>query len=126
MTTAKAMADSESLAQAQQRSRDFLTGPDELRQLPASAMIISYAAPGGQQLVLADANPGIGGLSSATPLTLEEFRARPAAEATRPAGPGGPGDGGASRPDTAAPPPDRPAPNLGPPPRRLDWRRGRS
>jgi hypothetical protein len=126
MATAKATADSESLTQARERSRDFLAGPDELRQLPASAMIISYAAPGGQQLVLADANPGIGGLSSATPLTLEEFRVRPAAAATDPAGPGGPGDSGASPPDTAAPPPARPAPNLGPPPRRLDWRRGRS
>ena len=126
MATVKATADSESLTQARERSRDFLAGPDELRQLPASAMIISYVAPGGQQLVLADANPGIGGLSSATPLTLEEFRARPAAEATGPAGPGGPGDGRASPPETAAPPPARPAPNLGPPPRRLDWRRGRS
>jgi len=126
MATAKATADGESLAQAGQRSRDFLAGPDELRQLPASAMIISYAAPGGPQLVLADANPGIGGLSAATQLTLEEFRARPAQEKAAPAGPGGSGDDGASPPDTTAPPPVRPAPNLGPPPRRLDWRRGRS
>jgi hypothetical protein len=126
MTTAKATADSESLAQALQRSRDFLAGPDELRQLPASAMIISYAAPGGQRLVLADVNPGIGGLSAATRLTLEEFRVRPAPETAAPAGPGGRRDAGASPPDTTAPPPVRPAPNLGPPPRRLDWRRGRS
>ena len=93
-------------------------------------MIISYAAPGGQRLVLADANPGIGGLSAATQLTLEEFRTRPAPETAAPAGPGGRADGGASPPDTTAPPPvrppPRPAPNLGPPPRRLDWRRGRS
>ncbi|HEU5386929.1 MAG TPA: hypothetical protein VFV73_13590 [Streptosporangiaceae bacterium] len=124
MTTAKATADSESLAEALKRSRDFLAGPDELRGLPASAMIISYPAPGG---VLADANPGIGGLSSATPLTLEEFRARPAKEPADPAGQVSPADGsGASAPDTMAPPPVRPAPNLGPPPRRLDWRRGRS
>ncbi|MGN6172142.1 MAG: hypothetical protein ACTHPS_04220, partial [Streptosporangiaceae bacterium] len=100
VTTAKVTADSESLAEALKRSRDFLTGPDELRGLPASAMIISYPAPGGPQLVLADVNPGIGGLSSATPLTLEEFRARPAAEAAGPAGRGRPGDGGASPPDT--------------------------
>jgi hypothetical protein len=89
-------------------------------------MIISYPAPGGPQLVLADANPGIGGLSSATPLTLEEFRTRPAAEPPDPAGEVSPAGDGASPPDTAAPPPVRPAPNLGPPPRRLDWRRGRS
>ena len=126
VTTAKVTADSESLAEALKRSRDFLTGPDELRGLPASAMIISYPAPGGPQLVLADANPGIGGLSSATPLTLGEFRARPAAKPAVPAGQASPADGSASPPDTAAPPPIRPAPNLGPPPRRLDWRRGRS
>jgi len=126
VTTAKVTADSESLAEALKRSHDFLTGPDELRGLPASAMIISYPAPGGPQLVLADANPGIGGLSSATPLTLGEFRARPAAKPAVPAGQASPADGSASPPDTAAPPPIRPAPNLGPPPRRLDWRRGRS
>jgi hypothetical protein len=126
MATAKATADSESLAEALQRSRDFLAGPDELRGLPASAMIISYPAPGGPQLVLADVNPGIGGLSSATPLTLEEFRARPAKEPADPVRQVSPADGSASPPDTAAPPPVRPAPNLGPPPRRLDWRRGRS
>jgi hypothetical protein len=89
-------------------------------------MIISYPAPGGPQLVLADVNPGIGGLSSATPLTLEEFRARPAKEPADPVRQVSPADGSASPPDTAAPPPVRPAPNLGPPPRRLDWRRGRS
>jgi hypothetical protein len=126
MATAEVTADSESLAEALQRSRDFLAGPDELRGLPASAMIISYPAPGGPQLVLADANPGIGGLSSATPLTLEEFRTRPAAEPADPAGQVSPAGDGALPPDTAAPPPVRPAPNLGPPPRRLDWRRGRS
>ena len=126
MATAKATADSESLAQARLRTRELLADPDQLRQLPPSAMIIRYAAPGGQQLVLADANPGIGGLSAATQLTLEEFRARPAAEPADPAGSGGQGDGGAPPRDTAAPPSARPAPNLGPPPRRLDWRRGRS
>ena len=116
----------ESLAEALKRSRDFLAGPDELRSLPASAMIISYPAPGDPQLVLADANPAIGGLSSATPLTFQEFRARPAAKPTDPAGQVSPADGRAPPPDMEAPPRVRPAPNLGPPPRRLDWRRGRS
>ena len=128
MATAKATADSEALARARQRSREFPAGPDELQQLPASAMIISYATPGGRQAVLADANPGIGGLSAATELTLEEYRARPA---ERPRDPASPADGDASPPDDTPPPPPpppapgRPAPNLGPPPRRLDWRRGR-
>ena len=100
-------------------------GPDELQQLPASAMIVSYPGPAGRQAVLADVNPGIGGLGEATQLTLEEFRVRP---------PGGtPEPGGAPEHDlpppgvSLAPPgPGRPGPNLGPPPRRLDWRRGRS
>jgi hypothetical protein len=134
MATAKAMADSETLTQARPRSREFPADPDELRQLPASAMIVSYAAPGGRRLVLADANPGIGGLSAATRLTLEEFRARPVADPADPADPVNPvnpagsgdlPDGGVPPPDTPASPPVRPAPNLGPPPRRLDWRRGR-
>ena len=46
MATAKATADSEMLTQP---SSEFAAGPDGLRQLPASAMIISYAAPGGRQ-----------------------------------------------------------------------------
>ena len=61
MATAKATADSETLTQARPRSREFPADPDELRQLPASAMIVSYATPGGRQPVLADANPGTAG-----------------------------------------------------------------
>jgi hypothetical protein len=124
MATAKAAADSESFAQARERSREFLAGPDELRHLPASAMIIRYPGPGGGHVVLTDVNPGIGGLAAATELTLEEVRARPAEETPDPAGPA---DGDASLPGAAAPSPvpGRPSPNVGPPPRRLDWRRGR-
>ena len=73
VTTSKATGDSESLALALQRSREFLVEQHELQQLPASAMIITYAGPAGRQVVMADANPGIGGLSAATQLTLEEF-----------------------------------------------------
>jgi len=124
MTTAKATGDSESLALALQRSREFLVEQHELQQLPASAMIITYAGPAGRQVVMADANPGIGGLAAATPLTLEESRAGPAA-----------GSEAAREPARAQVPPgakswrsgrDRPPPNLGPPPPRLDWRRRRS
>src|SRR5690349_6513365 len=78
MTTSKAAGDSESLARAMQRSREFLVEQHELQQLPASAMIITYAGPAGRQVVMADTNPGIGGLGAATALTLEEFRDRPA------------------------------------------------
>jgi hypothetical protein len=145
MTTSKAAGDSESLALALQRSREFLVEQHELQQLPASAMIITYAGPAGRQVVLADANPGIGGLATATPLTLEESRGRPAAE-LRPAAAGGPASS-AALPESsgdeevrepagrgdAAPGaaswrsgPGRPPPNLGPPPPRLDWRKRRS
>jgi hypothetical protein len=79
MTTSRATGDSQSLARALQRSREFLVEQHELQQLPVSAMIVSYAAPPGRQVVMADANPGIGGLSAATLLTLEESRSLPAA-----------------------------------------------
>jgi hypothetical protein len=126
MTTSTATGDSESLAFALQRSREFLVEQHQLQQLPASAMIITYAGPAGRQVVMADANPGIGGLSAATTMTLDEFQAQPAAAAPvplqRPA---------QSGPEQTAPAAwrsgdDRPPPNLGPPPPRLDWRRRRS
>jgi hypothetical protein len=123
ITTSTATGDSESLAFALQRSREFLVEQHQLQQLPASAMIITYAGPAGRQVVMADANPGIGGLSATTMLTLEEFRARPAPAmpVPRPA---------ESSDDRAAPASwrsgdNRPPPNLGPPPPRLDWRRRR-
>ena len=120
------MAGSESLAAGLQRSREFLVEQHELQQLPPSAMIISYAGPGGRQVVLADANPGIGGLPAATWLTLDEFSSRPVAPRARtapeseglPAAAGPPGSWRAG--DGQQPPP-----NLGPPPARLDWRRRR-
>ncbi|HLK75377.1 MAG TPA: hypothetical protein VKU77_17200 [Streptosporangiaceae bacterium] len=162
LSTAKATGDSESLARALQRSREFLVEQHELQQLPASAMIVTYAGPSGRQVVLTDANPGIGSLSAATPLTLEEFRTLPAAVVppSRPvADPGSgprtaPESGSASPPGRRRTPSDarpsdarasgaaggapasgapaswrsgenRPPPNLGPPPARLDWRRRR-
>ena len=125
MATAKAVADGGSPAADRRRSREFPAGPDELRQLPASAMIISYAGPDGRQVMLADVNPGIGGLGEATPLTLEEFRSR---QASGSPDPDGAPDRDVPLPGASLPAavPGRAAPNLGPPPRRLDWRRGRS
>lgn len=64
--TAQAIGVSNSLARSRQRSREFLVEPHELQQLPASAIIVSYASAAGRRVVLADANPGIGGLPSAT------------------------------------------------------------
>ena len=125
MTTSKATGDSESLALALQRSREFLVEQHELQQLPASAMIITYAGPAGRQVVMADANPGIGGLSAATQLTLEEFRNVPTARPGAVQAPAGDGDA-APRPVSWRSGNDRPPPNLGPPPQRLDWRNRRS
>jgi hypothetical protein len=126
MTTSKAAGDSETLARALQRSREFVVEQHELQQLPASAMIITYAGPAGRQVVMADANPGLGGLGTATALTLREFRGR-AAPAPRAAREPVAGHAGAPAPVSwrrgrrVQPPP-----NLGPPPPRLDWRRRRS
>jgi hypothetical protein len=89
--------------------------------------------------VLADANPGIIGLPTATLLTLEEANAAPRLAARRPqaAGTQPPRPGQGSRPGQgaatgAAPVPvswrsgEGPPPNLGPPPERLDWRKHRN
>jgi hypothetical protein len=59
LTTSRAVGTSESLARSVQRSREFLVEPHELQQLPASAVIVSYASPAGRQVMLADANPAI-------------------------------------------------------------------
>ncbi|MBB4934155.1 heme exporter protein D [Lipingzhangella halophila] len=73
-----------------------------LRNLPPTAMIV----PGDGGLVLADANPGILTLPTATLGTVEDARA-----------------GLASFDVPQEPvPDDDPPPNLGPPPERLDWR----
>jgi hypothetical protein len=133
MTTSQAAGDSLSLARALQRSREFLVEQHELQQLPVSAMIVSYAGPSGRQLVMADANPGIGGLSAATLLTLEESRSLTDAAAGTPAVPGpgpvprprAPGEGRIG-PASWRAGQDRPPPNLGPPPPRPDWRKRRS
>jgi hypothetical protein len=123
MTTSKATGDSETLARTLQRSREFLVEQHELQQLPASAMIITYAGPAGRQVVMADANPGIGGLTTATALPLEEFRGPPvpAPRAARE-----PAAGRDAAPEPASWRQGRHPPNLGPPPPRLDWRKRRS
>jgi hypothetical protein len=116
VSTTRAAGDSESLAQSLQRSREFLVEAAELQRLPPSAVIVSYATAAGRQVVLADANPAIGGLPDATMTPLAEAAILRAA-ATPDAGPdAGPGSG---------PPagPREPPPNVGPPEARLDWRK---
>ncbi len=66
LSTSRAAGDSESLARSLQRSRELVVEPSELQRLPATAMIVSYAAGPRRQVLLADANPAIGGLPVAT------------------------------------------------------------
>jgi hypothetical protein len=126
MMTAKAAGDGESPAVSLYRSRELVLDARELQQLPASAMVLSYVGPEGRQVILADANPGIGGLAAATEQTLEEFRSTPAvAAAGAVTETGGTANGQRAQPGPR-PGGDRPQPNVGPPPPRLDWRKRRS
>jgi hypothetical protein len=83
LSTARAMGTNESLARTSQRSRELLVEQHELQQLPPSAMIITYAAASGRRVVMADANPAILALPTATLLSLEEATLLPA-QAPRP------------------------------------------
>lgn len=74
LSTSTAVGANESLARTAQRSREFLVEPHELQQLPPSAVIISYAAREGRQVVLADANPGILALPSVSMVTPDQAR----------------------------------------------------
>jgi hypothetical protein len=153
ISTSQAAGTSRSAARTVQRSREFLVEQHELQQLPPSAVIVTYASPDGRRVVLADANPGIIALPTATLLSLEEAldamatgapagavppgagAVPPGAGAVPPgAGAVPPGAGGVPQYPGQAPHPEpgpgdpstaEPPPNLGPPPERLDWRRPR-
>jgi hypothetical protein len=109
--TAKAASDAELLS----RTREVTAGQHELQRLPASAMILTQAG----QAVMCDVNPGLGALAAATTRTLEESGGTAAgpAPAAGPAAPVPSSNGAAAA--------ERPRPNVGPPPARLDWRRRR-
>jgi hypothetical protein len=100
VNTSRAAGSNESLARTSQRSREFLVEQHELQQLPPSAAIVSYAAKEGRRVVLADANPGILALPTATVLGLDEALRQPAADGPVPSGAGSAPDG----PDGAYPP----------------------
>ncbi len=74
VSTSRAVGDSESQARTVQRSREFVVEQHELQQLPPSAMLVTYSAPGGRQVVAVDANPAIMSLPTATLASLEEAR----------------------------------------------------
>ncbi|PZG03890.1 hypothetical protein C1J01_45330 [Nonomuraea aridisoli] len=91
-----------------QRSREFLVEPHRLQQLPTTSVIVTDATAQGRRVRLADANPAILTFPKTTLGELEDVREAVLALDPRD------GDGDA----------DPPA-NLGPPPPRLDWRKGR-
>jgi hypothetical protein len=65
-STSRAVGASGSLAMTAQRSRESLVEQYELQQLPQSALLLSYPTAGGRRVVLADANPAIMTLPTAT------------------------------------------------------------
>jgi hypothetical protein len=65
-STSRALGSSDSAATTVQRSRESLVEQHELQQLPQSAVLLCYPAPAGRQVVLADANPAIMALPTAT------------------------------------------------------------
>ena len=65
-STSRALGASDSLARTAQRSRESVVEQHELQQLPQSAVLLSYPAAGGRRVVLADANPAIMTLPTAT------------------------------------------------------------
>ncbi|WP_433437081.1 hypothetical protein [Nonomuraea sp. CA-141351] len=91
-----------------QRSREFLVEPHQLQQLPTTSVIVTDATAQGRRVRLADANPAILTFPKTTLGELEEVRE--AVLALDPKAQDGDGE---------------PPPNLGPPPPRLDWRKGR-
>jgi hypothetical protein len=114
ITTSRAIGLNSSLGRTVQRSREFLVEPGELQRLPPSAVIVSYASGARRHVVLADANPAIYTLPSAT--VHAPGQARQAGDRTPRAGPAG-------RPAGWRSAGRRPPPNLGPPPEPPDWRR---
>ncbi len=116
VTTSRAIGLNESLGRTVQRSREFLVEPEELQRLPPSAVIVSYASGLRRHVVLADANPAIATLPTATGRSLAEARL-----ATEPAPPSAP----AAQPVGWRSGSRQPPPNLGPPPEPPDWRKHR-
>jgi hypothetical protein len=115
-STSRATGDSESLARSLQRSRELVVEPSELQRLPVTGMIVSYAAPDGRRVLFADANPAIGALRVSTLTSLPEMK-----EMTEVNGWNETNETN----ETDDVNESLLRPNLGPPPPRPDWRRGR-
>lgn len=93
-------------ADAGKGSRELAVGPQELQRLPTTAMIFTHAASTGRRVIMIDANPAI--------MTLPTANIREYEEATDPS------RARHAKPDDLPP---QNAPNLGPPPERLDFRK---
>jgi hypothetical protein len=134
ISTSRAVTGSDSQARTVQRSREFLVEQHELQQLPPSAMIVTYAAPDGRHVVVADANPGIFGLPTATLRPLEDLAREPEPAAAPASGPAdAPASGPAGSPaagpaeSAAADPAESPAagpagPSSPEPSQEVSWR----
>src|SRR6202034_2719624 len=109
-STSRATGDSESLARSLQRSRELVVEPSELQRLPGTALIVSYAAPGGRRVLLADANPAIRALTCSTLTSLPELHEMNKLHEMNEMN-----AVNATEPDVLL------RPNLGPPPSRPDW-----
>ena len=81
-STSAALGVSGSLAGSVQRSRELLIEPHELQHLPHTAVVVCQHSPAGRQVLLADANPAIMTLPTATLSRLPD----PAARQHRPLG----------------------------------------
>ncbi|WP_328809108.1 hypothetical protein [Nonomuraea montanisoli] len=107
-----------------QRSREFLVEPHQLQQLPTTSVIVTDATSQGRRVRLADANPAILTFPKTTLGELDDVR-----EAVLAIDGEHDADQEGERAGERADPPGRdgaePPPNLGPPPPRLDWRKGR-
>jgi hypothetical protein len=64
--TSRALGLSSSLAGSVQRSRELLIEQHELQHLPQTAVVLCQDGPAGREVVLADANPAIMALQTAT------------------------------------------------------------
>jgi hypothetical protein len=66
LSTSRAVGASSSLAGTAQRSREFVVEQHELQHLPQTALVLCRRGPAGREVVLADANPAIMTLPTAT------------------------------------------------------------
>ena len=66
ISTSRTVGTTESVALGAQRAREFLVEAHELQRLPPSALVLCYQDSRGRQVALADANPAIMALPTAT------------------------------------------------------------